>query len=56
MAMPAEFKSADMLDRAPTGLVVLLASFVLFAVGIMTALLRARWLIKAAEGRIVLNL
>jgi hypothetical protein len=56
MAMPPIFKSADMLDTAPVGLVVLLASFVLFAAGIMTALLRSRWLTKAANGRIVSNL
>lgn len=56
MAMPAAFKSASMLDTAPVGLIVLLASFVLFAAGIMTALLRSRWLAKATEGRIVLNL
>ncbi len=56
MAMPAAFKSADLVDKAPVGLVVLLASFVLFAVGIMTALLRSRWLTKAAESRIVQSL
>jgi hypothetical protein len=56
MAMPAAFKSAGLLDTAPVGLVVLLASFVLFAAGITTALLRSRWLAKAADGRIVSNL
>jgi hypothetical protein len=56
MAIPPTFKSADLLDNAPAGPVVLLASFVLFAAGIMTALLRSRWLAKAADGRIVQSL
>jgi hypothetical protein len=56
MAIPAVLRSADMVDKVPAGLVVLLASFVLFAGGIMTALLRSRWLAKAADGRIVQSL
>lgn len=56
MAMPPVFKSIDVIDQVPGGLLVLLASFLLFAAGIMTALLRSRWLTKAADGRIVHSL
>jgi len=56
MVMPPGFRAAEMLMRAPVGLMILLASFLLFAIGIMTALTRSRWLAKAANRRAVQNL
>ncbi|MGZ4961606.1 MAG: hypothetical protein ACXWC8_03535 [Limisphaerales bacterium] len=56
MVMPPGFKAAEMLMRAPVGLMILLASFLLFAIGIMTALTRSRWLAQAANRRAVPNL
>lgn len=56
MVMPPGFKTGEMLTHAPVGLMVLLASFLLFAAGIMTALMRSRWLAQAAHRRVVPNL
>ncbi|MDB6057992.1 MAG: hypothetical protein JWO95_1836, partial [Verrucomicrobiales bacterium] len=56
MVMPPGFKVGEMLTSAPVGLMILLASFVLFAVGVMTALMRSRWLAQATEGRAAPNL
>lgn len=55
MVMPPGFKTSEMLTHAPVGLMVLLASFLLFAAGIMTALMRSRWLAQAANRGVVPN-
>jgi hypothetical protein len=52
MVMPPGFKAGEMLTHAPVGLMILLASFLLFAVGIMTALTRTRWLTQTANRRV----
>jgi hypothetical protein len=56
ISLPEGFKVEEMLEAAPTGLLVLLASFLLFAVGIMTALTRSRWLAHTTDRRVVRNL
>jgi hypothetical protein len=56
IALPVAFKSCEMLQHASSGLLTLLASFLLFAVGIMTALMRSRWLARATDCRVVPNI